>query len=45
MGNQIWLTYFSAPNTSNDEAVAREDYERGDGRTNLGVFSAQIKSS
>ena len=42
MGNRIWLTYFSAPNTSNDEAAAREDDERGDGRMNLGVFSAQI---
>ncbi len=29
MGNRIWLTYFSAPNTSHDEAAAREDYERG----------------
>jgi hypothetical protein len=42
MGNRIWLTYFSAPNTSHDEAAAREDYERGDGQKNLGVFSAQI---
>ena len=33
----------AAPNTSHDEeAAASEDYGRGDGRTDLGVFSAQI---
>ena len=36
----------AAPNTvhpmHDGEAAASEDYGRGDGRTNLGVFSAQI---
>jgi hypothetical protein len=33
----------AAPNTSHDEeAAASEDYGRGDGRADLGVFSAQI---
>ncbi len=37
------LVLVSAPNTSHDEeAAASEDNGRGDGGTNLGVFSAQI---
>ena len=37
------LVLVSAPNTSHDEeAAASKDNGRGDGGTNLGVFSAQI---
>ena len=37
------LVLVLAPNASHDEeAAASEDYGRGDGGTNLGVFSAQI---